>query len=142
METSGQRYTQILGLGGAKLYKLADNNSQLISWPTKCPSTRSYTGILSAPQMKVLFSYTHFQALALSSIVKLYVSPTHTNHSYISLYVLVLQGNLSCMKMSSYFQRYPSFFCRWVMPLFFVRKHWWTKPHKATDSPHEKRTWL
>ena len=31
METSGQRYTQILGLGGAKLYKLADNNSQSIS---------------------------------------------------------------------------------------------------------------
>ena len=27
METSGQGYTQILGLGDAQLYELADNNS-------------------------------------------------------------------------------------------------------------------
>lgn len=37
--TSGQRYTQILGLGGAKYLKLADNNSQLIM-TTKCPSIK------------------------------------------------------------------------------------------------------
>ena len=31
--------------------------------------------------MKVIFFYTHFQAIALSGTANLYISPLHTNYS-------------------------------------------------------------
>lgn len=63
MENSGQGYTQILGLGGPEWYELADDNSPAPSHDTQLYLSMSYTGILSVPQMKVLFPHIHFKHL-------------------------------------------------------------------------------